>query len=106
MATEKILMKAVKAGGNRQELHERIRQHSMAAGERIKKEGLPNDLPERIANDPAFKMSLEEVQAVLNPNNLVGRCAQQVTDYLYSDVYPTLMLHKRLIGDIDKTVKV
>jgi adenylosuccinate lyase len=90
MATENILMEAVKRGGDRQELHERIRQHSMAAAGRVKNEGLPNDLIDRIANDPAFRMSPEEIRNILRPENFIGRCPQQVDEFLAEYVYPLL----------------
>mgnify|MGYP001019968093 CR=1 FL=1 len=90
MATENILMEAVKRGGDRQELHERIRQHSMAAAARVKNDGLPNDLIERIANDPAFGMSVNEIREVLKPENYIGRCPQQVDEFLEEHVYPLL----------------
>ena len=106
MATETILMEAVKAGGNRQELHERIRVHSMEAIKRVKMLGLPNDLVERIARDPAFGITIEEVKATLDPKKLVGRCPQQVTDYLHEEVYPVLMANEELLTDINMTVEV
>ena len=90
MATENILMEAVKRGGDRQELHERIRQHSMASAGRGKNDGLPNDLIERIANDPAFGLSLEDIRGVLKPENFIGRCPQQVDEFLEEYVYPLL----------------
>jgi len=90
MATENILMEAVKRGGDRQELNERIRQHSMAAAARVKNDGLPNDLIERIANDPAFGMSVNEIREVLKPENYIGRCPQQVDEFLEEHVYPLL----------------
>jgi len=90
MATENILMEAVKRGGDRQELHERIRQHSMASAGRVKNDGLPNDLIERIANDPAFGLSLEDIRGVLKPENFIGRCPQQVDEFLEEYVYPLM----------------
>jgi len=90
MATENILMEAVKREGDRQELHERIRQHSMASAGRVKNDGLPNDLIERIANDPAFGLSLEDIRGVLKPENFIGRCPQQVDEFLEEYVYPLL----------------
>jgi adenylosuccinate lyase len=106
MATEDILMKAVKAGGNRQELHEAIRVHSMEAGRQVKVLGLENDLVQRIADDPAFGMTLEEVKAVLDPKNLVGRCPNQVTDYLENYVNPVLEKNEELLTDINTDVRV
>ncbi len=82
MATEDIMMHAVRKGGDRQTLHERIRQHAMAAGQRIKQEGLPNDLLERIADDPAFGLSPDELPDLLDPARFTGLAARQAEDYL------------------------
>jgi adenylosuccinate lyase len=90
MATENILMAAVKRGGDRQELHERIRVHSMEAARMVKEEGKANDLIERIAGDPMFGMSLEELNAVLSPENYIGRSSQQVEEFLNEHVRPIL----------------
>lgn len=90
MATENILMAAVKRGGDRQELHERIRVYSMEAAKVVKEEGKPNDLIERIARDPVFGMSLEELNAVLSPENYVGRSREQVEEFLNEHVRPIL----------------
>lgn len=90
MATENIMMSAVKKGGDRQELHEQIRTHSIAAGKRVKEEGLENDLIERIANDPLFGMSLEEIQAHLNPSAFIGRCIEQVEEFISNCVNPAI----------------
>lgn len=106
MATEDILMKAVKNGGDRQLLHERIRIHSMKAGQNVKKYGKKNDLVERIADDPAFGMTLKEIQAILDPKNLIGRCPNQVTEYLTEYVYPVLKANKQLLMDINMDVRV
>ena len=81
LATENLLMEAVKRGGDRQELHERIRRHSMAATARMK-EGEPCDLLDRLAGDPAFGMSRAELDAVMEPSLYTGRCAQQVERFL------------------------
>ena len=105
MATEPILMEAVKKGGDRQELHERIRKHSMEASEQIKKYGKPNDLVDRIANDSAFGMSKEEILQILNPYKLTGRAAAQTIAYLLDTVYPTLQSYGEL-EDIDTNVEV
>ena len=83
MATETILMDAVKAGGDRQELHERIRVHSMAAGKVVKEEGKENDLLERIANDEMFGMNMEQLEAIMHPNKFVGRAPQQTEEYFH-----------------------
>lgn len=90
MATENILMEAVKRGGDRQELHERIRVHSLAAAKMVKEEGKENDLLERIANDPNFGMTYEELSRVLSPENYVGRSPQQVEEFLDEYVRPLL----------------
>ena len=80
MATENILMAAVAAGGDRQELHERIRRHSHAAAGRVKQEGKPNDLIERLARDPAF--ANVNLTRVLSPRAYIGRAPQQVDEFL------------------------
>ncbi|HEY0672028.1 MAG TPA: adenylosuccinate lyase [Longimicrobiales bacterium] len=93
MATEAILMHAVRAGGDRQALHERIRQHSMAAAEAVKERGEANDLAERIAADGSFGMSDQDVRAVLDPERHTGRAAQQVDAFLRDHVQPILERH-------------
>ena len=98
MATENIMMDAVKAGGDRQELHERIRVHSMEAGKVVKTEGKPNDLLERIAADPAFGMTMEQLQAIMKPENFVGRAPQQVEEFLANDIAPILEANKDDLG--------
>ncbi|MEE1242824.1 adenylosuccinate lyase [Frisingicoccus sp.] len=98
MATENIMMDAVKRGGDRQELHERIRTHSMEAGRTVKVEGKANDLLERIANDPAFGITMEELQAIMNPRNFVGRAPEQVTEFLEEVIQPILDENKELLG--------
>ena len=90
MATENIMMDAVKAGGDRQELHERIRELSMKAGARVKQEGLDNNLLELIAADPMFGVTLEELQAKLDPSKYTGRAKEQVDEYLAEVVQPVL----------------
>ncbi len=90
MATENIMMDAVKRGGNRQELHERIRVHSMAAARVVKEEGGENDLLSRIAADPIFGVTLEELEAVLEPSKYVGRAPRQTEDFLNEVVAPVL----------------
>ncbi len=91
MATENILMAAVKRGGDRQELHEKVRVHSMEAARVVKEEGGTNDLITRIANDPAFDMSLEELNSVLSPENYIGRSREQVIEFLEEQVNPVLL---------------
>lgn len=98
MATENIMMDAVKAGGDRQELHERIRQHSMAAGKVVKEEGRDNDLLERIAADPAFGMTMDQLQAIMKPENFVGRAPEQTKDFIEEYVNPILEAHKDVLG--------
>lgn len=90
MATENIMMEAVKHGGDRQELHEQIRKHSMDAGRRVKVEGESNDLIERIAADPLFGMSLEALKSVLEPKNYIGRSPEQVVEFIENEVNPVL----------------
>ncbi len=98
MATENIMMDAVKAGGDRQELHERIRVHSMAAGKVVKEEGKENDLLERIANDPAFNMTMEQLTAIMEPKNFVGRAPVQTEEFLDEVIAPILEQNKELLG--------
>ncbi|HIR84072.1 MAG TPA: adenylosuccinate lyase [Candidatus Galloscillospira excrementavium] len=90
MATENIMMDAVKRGGNRQELHERIRVHSLEAGKNIKDRGEANNLIDLIAADPLFGMSREELTAHLEPGRYIGRCPEQVTEFLRDTVSPVL----------------
>ena len=104
-ATENIMMDAVKKGGDRQELHEKIRQHSMAAGAVVKVEGGKNDLVDRIANDPAFMTTKEEILAILKPANFVGRAPQQTADFLNEVIKPILEKEKDLLG-IDVEINV
>lgn len=94
MATENIMMDAVKAGGDRQELHERIRELSMEAGAVVKNEGGKNDLIERIAKEPMFGMSLEDLQKVLDPKKYVGRAPQQTEEYINEVVKPVIEANK------------
>ncbi len=90
MATENILMEAVRAGGDRQDLHEAIRSHSMEAGKVVKAEGKPNDLIERLAGDPLFAKVAPMFQEILDPNRFIGRAPQQVEDYLNGTVRPLI----------------
>ncbi len=90
MATENIMMNAVKQGGDRQVLHEKIREYSMMAGKRVKEEGLDNNLCELILQDPAFCITEEELQAMLAPENFTGRSAQQVDEFLSECIAPVL----------------
>jgi len=98
MATENIMMTAVKNGGDRQALHEKLREHSLAAAKVVKEEGGENDLLDRICNDPAFNLSREEVDGVMKPENFVGRAPSQVARYLEQVVAPLLEKNKGLLG--------
>ena len=90
MATENIMMDAVKAGGDRQELHERIRELSMEAGKNVKEKGLDNNLLELIAADPAFNLSLDDLKAAMDPAQYVGRAPKQVEEFLEEVIRPVL----------------
>lgn len=90
MATENIMMDAVKLGGDRQELHEKIRMHSMAAARVVKEQGGKNDLIDRIAADPAFKLSIDDLNKILAPKNFIGRAPEQVKEYISEYVKPLL----------------
>ena len=98
MATENIMMDAVKAGGDRQELHEKIRELSMIAGKRVKQEGLDNNLLELIAAEPMFGVTLEELQSKLDPMKYVGRSKEQVDEYLADVIKPILDANKEELG--------
>ncbi len=99
MATENIMMDAVKKGGNRQELHEKLRVHSQAAARVVKEEGGKNDLVDRIAADPAFMVTREEIEAILQPEQFTGRSSEQVDDFLQSCIRPILDANKDLLGE-------
>jgi adenylosuccinate lyase len=90
MATENILMRAVKAGGNRQQLHEAIRVHAVAAGNAVKEQGRPNDLVSRIASDAQFGLTEEELLRELEPSKYIGRAPEQVAEFLRDFVRPAL----------------
>ena len=98
MATENIMMDAVKAGGDRQELHERIRELSMEAGRNVKAEGKDNNLLELIAADPSFNLLLEELKKTMDPKKYVGRAPQQVEEFLDEVIRPVLEENKDLLG--------
>ena len=98
MATEDIMMDAVKAGGDRQELHERIRELSMEAGKTVKVEGKDNNLLELIAADPAFNLSLEDLQRSMDPKKYIGRAKEQTERFVNTVVQPILDSHKELLG--------
>ena len=106
MATENILMDAVKRGGDRQELHERIRTHSLAAGHRVKDEGKENDLLERIAADPAFGLTREEVMGHLDPSAYIGCCPEQVDAFLRDEIAPVLARYPDALSGQETEIKV
>ena len=98
MATENIMMDAVKRGGDRQELHEKIRRYSMQAAKRVKEEGGENNLPELIANDAAFGITKEEIFELLKPEKFVGRSCEQTEEFLENCIKPVLEKYKDEIG--------
>ena len=104
MATENIMMKAVKNGGNRQELHERLRVHSHAAAAKVKLEGGANDLIDRIVADPAFKLTREEIEAELSPELYIGRCPSQVAEFIGETAQP--IIDKYLTEEVKVELKV
>ena len=97
MATENILMACVKAGGDRQDLHEAIREHSMAAGKRVKEEGADNDLLSRIAIDKKFVSVHATLHELVNPLKFIGRCPEQVDEFLKEQVSPVLVEYASLL---------
>lgn len=104
MATENILMEAVKRGGDRQELHEKIRVYSMEAARMVKEFGEKNDLIDRIAKDPVFKLNKEEIEAVLHPKNYIGRADKQVEDFISQTV--DTVINKYEIGNMEVEINV
>ena len=98
MATENIMMDAVKAGGDRQELHEKIRTLSMEAGRNVKELGKDNNLLELIAADPAFGLTLEELNKTMEPLRYVGRAPKQVEEFLSQVINPILNDNKDILG--------
>ena len=106
MATEEILMNAVLKGGDRQELHEKIRIYSMEAGKQVKELGKPNDLVERIAADKTFGLTKEEIMQALNPDHLCGRAPRQVEDFIEERVNPVLQKYSDLISNKEVEVNV
>ena len=106
MGTEEILMNAVLKGGDRQELHERIRVHSMDAAKEVKEYGRQNDLVDRIAGDEAFGLTKEEILKILNPDHLCGRAPGQVGDFIKEQVNPILEKYKALYQNINVEVNV
>lgn len=105
MATENILMEAVKRGGDRQELHEKIRILSMQAGKRVKEEGLNNDLIERIIKDESFYMTEEEILSIIDPEKFTGRAPGQVEEFIEYSINPILNKNKDILG-IDVSINV
>ena len=99
MATENIMMKAVKKGGDRQQLHERLRQHSLAAAKMVKEEGGENDLIARICADPAFGLTRAEVDALLDPAKFTGRASQQTVEFNEEYIQPILKENAGLLGE-------
>ena len=99
MATENVMMDAVKHGGDRQQLHEKLRVHSQAAARRVKEEGLPNDLMDRIAADPAFRVTRQDLDALLDPARFTGRSEEQVDEFLRDIVRPLLAQNRDLLGE-------
>ncbi len=99
MATENIMMQAVKKGGDRQALHEKLREHSLAAARVVKEQGGENDLIERIVNDKAFMLTKEDILAVLKPENFTGRAAKQVVEFSQEYVTPLLEQNQEIIGE-------
>ncbi len=106
MATEEILMNAVLKGGDRQELHEKIRVYSMEARKQVIEKGLPNDLVDRIASDPAFGLTKEEIEKALDPTHLCGRAAKQVEEFVEMVVNHVTEKYQDFIQDIDTEIKV
>ncbi len=106
MGTEEILMNAVLKGGDRQELHEKIRVYSMEAGREVKEFGRPNDLVDRIAKDESFGLTKEEILKILNPDGLCGRAVHQVEEFVENQVNPVLEKNKDLFKNINVEVKV
>ncbi|MDE6745009.1 MAG: adenylosuccinate lyase [Oscillospiraceae bacterium] len=99
MASENIMMDAVKKGGDRQALHEKLRQYAMEAGKKVKEEGLENDLIERVLNDPDFMINADEMAAILKPESFTGRSSQQVEEFVGSCVKPILDANKDMLGE-------
>jgi adenylosuccinate lyase len=103
MATEEILMAAVQAGGDRQELHERIRQHSLAAAEQVKIHGKTNDLLQRLQEDSAFSTLELNWQQLLDPKQFIGRAAQQAAAFVQNNIQP---IRSRFLGYLDQRVEL
>lgn len=99
MASENIMMDAVKKGGDRQALHEKLRTYAMEAGKKVKEEGLENDLIERVLNDPDFKINVHEMDAILKPESFTGRSEQQVEEFMANCVQPVLDANKDVLSN-------
>ena len=93
------MMDAVKRGGDRQQLHEKLRVHSQAAARVVKEEGGKNDLIDRIAADPAFMVTREEIESILDPANFTGRSEEQVEEFLRDVIRPVLEENRALLGE-------
>ncbi len=106
MATEYIIMEGVKAGGDRQELHEQIRVHSMEAAKQVKVEGKDNDLIERIIADEAFKIDKAKLLEIMNPKNFIGMAPAQTVDFVNEEVMPILERNRELLTDSQVELKV
>ena len=104
MATENIIMNAVKKGGDRQELHEKIRELSMIAGKNVKVEGLENNLLDLIAKDSSFNLSIDELKEMTDPKLYIGRAPSQVVEFINEIVDP--ILEKNKVEDVDITLNV
>jgi adenylosuccinate lyase len=105
MATENILMEAVKKGGDRQELHEKIREHSMEAGSRVKDEGLNNDLLERIAADSTFGLTLDDIKDLLKPEDYIGRAPEQTQEFIEEYIMPVFKRYRDdIVGEVELRV--
>ena len=99
MATENIMMECVKAGGNRQELHERIRVLSMEAGKKVKEEGGENDLLDRIRGDDMFKAVHDRLDEILDANKFIGRALSQTAEFIRDEIDPILEANKECLGE-------
>ena len=99
MATENIMMNAVKKGGDRQKLHEKLRVHALAAAKRVKEEGLENDMIDRVCSDPDFRISKEELVGVLKPIHYVGRSVEQTEEFIHEIIHPILEKSKDVLGE-------
>ena len=106
MASENIMMDMVRRGGDRQQIHERIRVHSQEAGRNVKEFGLTNNLIDLLAADPLFDLSCEELSAHMEPSRYIGRCPEQVTDYLNDYIRPVLEAHRSALEEQTVELKV